>query len=847
MIEFAQNLFSLSAISGHRNEGLRLSTSPKTIDSNLPNAAPPEYSNVSIVGLERDGLVLTARDALDEDGKRRTFIDLYDVRSMLFTRLYRHSSCVRVIGCSINGDRTLMALTTMSKLDSGSSSAPNHSRLGMDEQFESFIAELHPTGNWYPIGVKSPRVQRVQFLFYETEICRQSVKRASFYLFVSNDDVCFYAAQHQPRSDRGVRLTEHGNQLAVLAKQIIWCQWCSQRNLLYVVLSRSGKKELATDLVLKCFTFPDRRTILMGYAEKEHRLKWEILLGPQLKIGSSQIDPLFLYPFSSLTSVPCFQQLSVVHLRRAGICLCQQLQIADPVYIQDLNDHCSADVSIFVLHKRAKVDISIPLFNLSPRCAQAVRVFFDSIGDMLLVYIPGIFLQLVDCGEDHGPVMNLTLFGPGFAPLLPSVFGQSLEETPRASVSADDILGMEFVYSNSDDVPLLCSLDPLTASDAQTSEIDGHMMLDCKTGTIYRYKICRNSIIHLFDEYVNVAVLVRALHLSLVHLNDADFVQQIMRHLFTKSSFNLSTKLLAEYLIGSSYLEAIRKIRPPLDFPFELVLPLSLIKSSAKHSNIHLNITVRFSELKGYTSLPGVKSLMKEREDLRRFSLKHSLPSRVSAFAPLAALPTSPVVAPAPGIKRFVTDLFGLEDDSKFKPIIEDRPSQAEEQPQAGLFTHLMQFCKDKFACMYVTREYAKVQQLQVDMLFQILMESSECNSEQMTFQALECLYCALEEFGFPFPTGFASTYVLLAFKCLPRSMFLSYVERSIVSVSEDFCLYVSETLEGSENPEDWDFYYYLVCQCVEQQSKVLLQPQQQHQLAFSLLKPHKENAQYPC
>jgi hypothetical protein len=54
-------------------------------------------------------------------------------------------------------------------------------------------------------------------------------------------------------------------------------------------------------------------------------------------------------------------------------------------------------------------------------------VFFDCIGDLLLVYVPGRYIQLIDCGDEHDPCPNLFFTGSRFATLLPE---QAVEDFP---------------------------------------------------------------------------------------------------------------------------------------------------------------------------------------------------------------------------------------------------------------------------------------------------------------------------------------------------------------------------------------------------------------------------------
>lgn len=46
---------------------------------------------------------------------------------------------------------------------------------------------------------------------------------------------------------------------------------------------------------------------------------------------------------------------------------------------------------------------------------------------MLLVYVPGRYIQLIDCGDEHDPCPNLFFTGSKFATPIPD---QSVEDFP---------------------------------------------------------------------------------------------------------------------------------------------------------------------------------------------------------------------------------------------------------------------------------------------------------------------------------------------------------------------------------------------------------------------------------
>lgn len=109
-----------------------------------------------------------------------------------------------------------------------------------------------------------------------------------------------------------------------------------------------------------------------------------------------------------------------------GLCLCQQHE-PDSTAHKGLGQN-NIKVTIYILHHRMKLKISIAMpsgnFDTISSDLMDAHVFFDSIGDLLMIYIPGYYLQFVDCGEEHEPCGGLYFSGSRFATMLPQQVGE---------------------------------------------------------------------------------------------------------------------------------------------------------------------------------------------------------------------------------------------------------------------------------------------------------------------------------------------------------------------------------------------------------------------------------------
>lgn len=218
--------------------------------------------------------------------------------------------------------------------------------------------------------------------------------------------------------------------------------------------------------------------------------------------------------------------------------------------------------------------------NFDHSIIASTRVFFGPIGNMVLIYIPEIFIQLVDCGSYHSPYPGLSFTGPELATKLPT----------RKKKQNDS--NFQFVTN----FPTI----------ADPGEMGGHCLIDCMRGICYEYLVDRSAILNIFTsrpDYLHVP----ALHLAIVHMQDKELVDEILHVLCTDYPYNISP-LLREFLVGAPYLKAkkLADLSPQLLF----IMPLTSLPplSSSKKFN-HRSMEIAYSELKGYDILPSLNKL----------------------------------------------------------------------------------------------------------------------------------------------------------------------------------------------------------------------------------------------
>jgi hypothetical protein len=338
---------------------------------------------IALVGKEKDGVLLLARSLIERDAAK-TCIDLYDYKSHKSRTIYTCMGNVGVICATVNDERTLLAFVT--------ESVNEHSG---DLTYTSWIAELHGTGTHHPLE-STPKPQKLHFI--------QPLQDSSnvFVLSCSQEECSVFQLPVKPVP--GGLLVSRKTKKNSLSKKTTWFEYDSQKPGLFM-LTPKQTKGVPEEYIFKCFTFPTNSKFAPAF---------ELPLAMKLP-AAEKLNLLYPFPYSGSSSVSKLvnspaedKVLAHVHAVRMsgyGLCLCQQHEI------DSAGNSEAIKISIFVIHLRQKIDFSIPLTNMEGGRSSLVktRVIFDSIGAMLLVYIPGYFLQLIDCGEEHYPCASICL------------------------------------------------------------------------------------------------------------------------------------------------------------------------------------------------------------------------------------------------------------------------------------------------------------------------------------------------------------------------------------------------------------------------------------------------------
>eukprot|EP00041_Stephanoeca_diplocostata_P029813 m.888272 g.888272 ORF g.888272 m.888272 type:complete len:1078 (+) comp23637_c0_seq1:129-3362(+) len=487
-----------------------------------------EDARVRIVGQELGFLLLFTWDGHIGSGEaqgeqspsgRRTFIELLNLETGQQSLLYAHNEVTEIVGATVNHECTLLGFTTLvqyNNVDEGT---------GFEDVYESYLVVVQSQRPML-FNFNTPRhhFQRVQFLYGESD------SLSHLLLFRHKEAIDVYAI-HTGKGPQGIEIVEPLPHSDEIARRFIWFQFDLSRQCVYFLYLRPSQQcALGYDTMLKCVQFTSKN---------RYEIKMDVAL-PLEALWAGFADHRTEY-----INMPCSHSLvftpfnmEVVHMGGGGLCVCFQHapsggkssgfkadgSMGDPV-----GSECSISYSVFVLHHGCTLAYTVPMPQIPPDELSRVRLHFSAVNDLLMVYVPGHVLQLVDCGPRHEPGHHLILLGDD-VPTLPP--GQGTESKMPPSLSYFELIRQ-----------------------VNGRNAYGLGLFDVATGTAYTYEIDREYIFSLFTmSTTSLATKTLAMHLAIVHLADPSLVRRVMEYFFAVSPEGLHPELLKEYLISNAYM-----------------------------------------------------------------------------------------------------------------------------------------------------------------------------------------------------------------------------------------------------------------------------------------------------
>uniref|UniRef100_A0A8C0F7T2 Gamma-secretase activating protein n=1 Tax=Bubo bubo TaxID=30461 RepID=A0A8C0F7T2_BUBBB len=331
-------------------------------------------SALYVVNVERNGKIIYTW----KGNQRNTHIGSYDLQTKQNEHLYMFERDLRIISCSVNNERTLLAVSFRQYTEEARVSR----LLQSVSKYLTLLIEIQPVNNVRVLKAVDSCV-RVQFL-YPVEDRKPSTE--SRLLLVSEDkyieqfDIRVVAEEHKVVIQNSGQLPR-----ARVADDLIWAQWDMMEQRLFYIVPKESRS------TLKCVQFyPDENfnSILESHLD--------------ISVNDTQLKLVnFGYDYCQDQDVASKSlNLQVFTSKAGGLCVCYSLA-------SDIPDEIM--YSIYFLHKGYNKTFTVSLERTESH--QLKEVAFMNLDYYVAAYLPGQFLHLLNIQHPDLPCYSLFLTG----------------------------------------------------------------------------------------------------------------------------------------------------------------------------------------------------------------------------------------------------------------------------------------------------------------------------------------------------------------------------------------------------------------------------------------------------
>ncbi|NXF53716.1 GSAP protein, partial [Oceanites oceanicus] len=346
---------------------------------------------------------------------RNTHIGLYDPQTKQNEHLYMFERDLRIISCSVNNERTLLAVSFRQYTEEERISRI----LQSVSKYLTLLIEIHPINNVRVLKAVDSCV-RVQFLYPVED---RNTSTESRLLLVSEDKYIEQFDIHVVAEEEHKVVIQDAGQLprARVADDLIWAQWDMMEQRLFYIVPKESKS------TLKCVQFyPDENFISILESHLDISVN-----DTQLKLVN------FGYDYCQDQDVASKSlNLQVFTSKAGGLCVCYSLASDTPDEIM---------YSIYFLHKGYNKTFTVSLERTESH--QLKEVAFMNLDYYVAAYLPGQFLHLLNI--QHPDLLCYSLFLTGEDARIDVLQNCSIR-SPLMSTVLDCQVGSMYAVSISD-------------------------------------------------------------------------------------------------------------------------------------------------------------------------------------------------------------------------------------------------------------------------------------------------------------------------------------------------------------------------------------------------------------
>ncbi|NXY16267.1 GSAP protein, partial [Atrichornis clamosus] len=347
--------------------------------------------------------------------QRNTHIGLYDLQTKQNEHLYMFEKDLHIISCSVNNERTLLAVSFCQYTEEERASH----LLQSVSKYLTLLIEIHPINNVRVLKAVDSCV-RVQFLY---PVEGRNASTESRLLIVSEDKYIEQFDIHVVAEEERKVVIQKSGQLprARVVDDLVWAQWDMVEQRLFYIVPKESKS------TLRCVQFyPDENfnSILESHLD--------------IAVNDTQLKLVnFGYDYCQDQDIASKSlNLQVFTSKTGGLCVCCSLASDIPHEVM---------YSIFFLHKGYNKTFTVSLERTESH--QLKEVAFMNLDYYVAAYLPGQFLHLLNI--QHPDLLCYSLFLTGEDARIDTLQNCSIR-SPLVSTVLDCEAGSLYAMSISD-------------------------------------------------------------------------------------------------------------------------------------------------------------------------------------------------------------------------------------------------------------------------------------------------------------------------------------------------------------------------------------------------------------
>ncbi|KAK1168951.1 gamma-secretase-activating protein isoform X2 [Acipenser oxyrinchus oxyrinchus] len=719
------------------------------------SASSKVEGQVQIVHIERDGHILYEWKGTSET----TSIGGYDPFTKQNKLLFTFDKEVCVISCSVNKERTLLAVSILQDKKRSAINKP----LGAVSKCLTLLIEIHPINNTKVLKAVDSRV-RVQFLYPHSD---NTAVLESHLLLISEDS---YIEQFHISlsTEEGYRVViKNSDRLAKdrVAEDFTWAQWDTQAQRLFILV-------VTKQSCLKCIQF-----------YPEHN--FETLLEMPLVLPTNPTTTVRLVNFG----YDHYQEekkadeglnMHILTSKRGSMCVC---------YSHPVRTTEEVSYTVAFVHRGYSKTFTVALEGAGAPLLN--QMFCINLDFYVAVCLPGHYLHFINTRHPDLACHSLFLSGEdaNIYSLNPNSTVLSLSEAMvldvqagkvfKASISQSSLL--ELLYKSRQDCHILAALHCAVIYLSSDADVELEIM---------RWMCDNVTRLGHFDHVQEflLASLYGKIRLQSLCLDKVLPYTTMVHWEGEIPSVTCTTELLSQPVLR----EKARNLKgywEELHWNMETMKYLDAVPNPRYKNNL---ISGEWTKL---------LAEMNAEEKKMSTQLRHVLENTKKVLS----------VVDTWCLDKRVVPLF-QEEDNQQRVLIGLMVDKLREH----LFRHVGHLGKKKIDTLVVNyvatllelvRQILETMWIKYSLSFQVLCFKQQGSSaEWAVFHVMSKILEAAKGLCLPLPPGFHSLHTVLGVRCLPIHTFLLYIDHGVLHLTETFVTRLLKDLDNSEANEQLKF-----------------------------------------